>query len=128
MNRKLTTDLDLRSERILRAVTLWVEERENEGVTVDVEGWLVELKDKPAKAKKKSGGWGRKDKKDDEPVDLERWWVDHQQRSVTKGITSGGEHAGYGRNHGHSNGHDHGKGKKQATQAKIAQEDREYVG
>jgi hypothetical protein len=56
---------------------------------------------------------------------LERWWVDHHQRSVTKGI--GGEHAGYGRNHAYANGHGHGKGTKQATHAKSAQEDRKSV-
>jgi hypothetical protein len=94
-------------------------------VSADVEGWLLESKDKAAKAKK-SGGWGRKNKKEEEPVYLERLWVDHHQRSVTKGI-GGGEHTGYGRNHAYGNGHGHGKGKKQATHAKSAEEDRKSL-
>ena len=125
LTRKVTTDLDLRSERILRAVTIWVEERENETVSVEVEGWLLESKDTAARAKKKSG-WGRQNKKEEEPIYLERWWVDHHHRSVTKGIGGAGEHVGYSRSHAYTNGYgnDNGKGKKQAKHAKHANEDR----
>jgi hypothetical protein len=120
LTRKLTTDLDMRSERILRAVTLWVEERENEGTSADVEGWLVESKDRAAKAKK-SSGWGRKNKKEEEPVYLEKWHIDHHHRKVTKAIGAG-EH-GHGQSHAYANGHGHGKGKMQATHAKPVEED-----
>jgi hypothetical protein len=124
LTRKLTTDLDMRSERILRAVTLWVEERENEGTSADVEGWLVESKDRAAKAKK-SSGWGRKNKKEEEPVYLEKWHIDHHHRKVTKAIGAG-EH-GHGQSHAYANGHGHGKGKMQATHAKPVEEDRESL-
>ena len=92
-------------------------------MSLDVEGWLVE--DKVAKAKK-SSGWGKKSKKDEQPVYLERWWVDHQQRRVTKGMGSV-EHIGYGRNRGYANGHGHGKGKKQAASIKIVEDRRFFL-
>src|SRR6266540_2503697 len=83
MTKKLTTDLNLRSERILNAVTLWMEERETESAGIDMEGWLKESSDKNIK-KKKSGWGGRKNKKEDDLVFLERYWVDHHRRSVSK--------------------------------------------
>jgi len=123
MTKKLTTDLNLRSERILNAVTLWMEERENESTGYDMEGWLKESTDKNIK-KKKSGWGGRKNKKEDDLVFLERYWVDHHRRSVYKD----GEVVGYGRNHAYTNGHGyHGKGKKQAHASKVTEEDRMLI-
>lgn len=126
LTKRLTTDLDLRSERILRAVTLWIEERENESVGVDLEGWLKESSSKNAKAKKRSG-WGSKKNKDGSPIFLERHWVDHHQRSVFKDDVEVGKYAGYGRNHAHTNGHA-GKGKNHASSIpKSSAEDRKLT-
>jgi len=97
-----------------------MEERETESAGIDMEGWLKESSDKNIK-KKKSGWGGRKNKKEDDLVFLERYWVDHHRRSVSKD----GEVIGYGRNHAYTNGHGHhGKGKKQAHASKVMEEDR----
>ncbi|KAF9535176.1 hypothetical protein CPB83DRAFT_831235 [Crepidotus variabilis] len=125
LTRKITTDLDLRRDRNLTAVTLWMDDRENESMNVDLEGWLRRA---PAKSKKSS--WGSKGKKDDEPIVLERYWVDHHHRSVEKEDTGDRRFVGYGRNHGHTNGNGHshsGKGKDKKP-AKIHEDqlDLEY--
>ena len=123
LTKRLTTDLDLRSERILHAVTLWVEDRESESIGVDLEGWLKES----SKKAKKSSGWGsKKNKKEEDPVFLERYWVDHHQRTVSKEDGEDGKNAGYGRNYAYTNGHA-GKGKKHAnSKPKVSEEDRKF--
>ena len=126
LTKRLTTDLDLRSERIIHAVTLWVEDRESESISVDLEGWL---KESSTKAKKRSGWGSKKNKKEEDPVFLERYWVDHQQRSVFKEDGQDGKNTGYGRNYAYTNGHGQGhagKGKKQATKPKVSEDDRKF--
>jgi len=121
MTNKITTDLNLRSERVLAAVNLWMEGKENESIGVDLEGWLCEAK---AGKKASKGGWGRKPK--EESMILERYWVDHHHRSVTKEDAEQRKFIGYGRNHAYSNGHGHshsGKGKTAASVAPKVEED-----
>jgi hypothetical protein len=124
---KSTTDLDLRSERIIHAVTLWVGDREGENIGVNLEG---RLKESSTKAEKRSGWGSKKSKKEDDPVFLERYRVDHQQRSVFKDDGADGKNTGYGRNCAYTNGHGQGhagKGKKQAnSKPKVSEEDRKF--
>jgi len=79
--RRVTTDLNLRIERILFAVDGWMEERKDETLDVSVGGWLREADGKRHVPKKASGGWwGRK--KAEEVIYFERLWVDRYARSV----------------------------------------------
>ncbi|CAA7259460.1 unnamed protein product [Cyclocybe aegerita] len=111
--RRITTDINLRSERLLDAVSSWLDERRDESPNIGVECWLKEVKD-PKKGSK--GGWGRKSGKDEAPVVLERYLVDHHVRTVVKDDEEERSLVGFGRNHAYSNGHGgHGKGKKQAV-------------
>ncbi|KAJ3505857.1 hypothetical protein NLJ89_g7196 [Agrocybe chaxingu] len=111
--RRITTDINLRSERLLDAVSSWLDERRDESPNVGVECWLKEVKD-PKKASK--SGWGRKSGNSEAPVVLERYLVDHHVRTVVKDDEEERSLVGFGRNHAYSNGHGgHGKGKKQAV-------------
>ena len=65
ITRKTTTDIDLRKDRNLSAVTVWMDDRESESTDVDLEGWLRKVKAKP----KKSSGWGSgKAKREEKPA------------------------------------------------------------
>ncbi|KIM38706.1 hypothetical protein M413DRAFT_29942 [Hebeloma cylindrosporum] len=114
--RRITTDLNLRVDRILFAVDGWMEERKDETLDVGVEGWLREADAKKHVAKKASGGWWGGKKTTEEVIYFERFWVDHHARSVVKDEDEGRKAVGYARGHVHGYG-GHGKGKKQAASA-----------
>ncbi|PPQ77168.1 hypothetical protein CVT25_010796 [Psilocybe cyanescens] len=127
--RKVTTDVNLRSESHLEAVELWLEERRgrdgDEDDRVGVEAWLREVK---KVGKNKSGGvqvqapaWkagaGGKGKGGSLTFFFERYWVDHHARTAVKD-DSDGHHL-----HAHAVGHVHGKGKKHTSSAAKTHED-----
>jgi len=121
--RRVTTDLNLRVDRILFAVDGWLEERKDETLDVGVEGWLREASGKKHTSKKASGGgWLSGKKKTEEVISLERFWVDHHARSVVKDVD---DVVGYARGHVHGHG-GHGKGKKQAGSMPKSDEDRTF--
>ncbi|KAF8967511.1 hypothetical protein BDZ97DRAFT_1755936 [Flammula alnicola] len=108
--RRVTTDVNLRLERVLTAVEAWMDERRDETLDVGVEAWLREVKD-GKKGGAKAGGRGGK--KGDVVIYFERYWVDHHARTVVKDDEEDRRVIGYVRGHIHGHG-GHGKGKKQA--------------
>jgi len=124
--RRVTTDLNLRIERILFAVDGWMEERKDETLDVSVEGWLREADGKKYVHNKASGGWWGGKKKGEEVIYFERFWVDHHARSVVKDEDDGRKAVGYARGHVHGYG-GQGKGKKQASPPQKSTEDRAFT-
>ena len=123
--RRVTTDLNLRIERILFAVDGWMEERKDETLDVSVEGWLREADGKKHVQKKASGGWWGGKNKAEEVIYFERFWVDHHARSVVKDGDEGRKAISYARGHGHGYG-GHGKGKKPSSPPQKSTEDRAF--
>jgi len=101
-----------------------MEQRKDETLDVGVEGWLREADGKKHVAKKASGGWWG-GKKTEEVIYFDRFWVDHQARSVVKDEDEGRKAVAYARGHVHGHG-GHGKGKKQASATPNSNEDRAF--
>ncbi|KAH9482108.1 hypothetical protein JR316_0004203 [Psilocybe cubensis] len=122
--RKVTTDVNLRSETLLEAVELWLDERkgrdgDNENLA-GIEAWLREVKNVGKKKTggvqvqapvRKSGASG-KGKGGSLTFYFERYWVDHNVRTVVKDDAE--DH------HLHTVGHVHGKGKKHTSSSSKA--------
>ncbi|KAF9552621.1 hypothetical protein CPC08DRAFT_768163 [Agrocybe pediades] len=103
--RRLTTDVDLRSERMLMAVEKWVDEKDGENggfdgdglgglrggktINVGVEGWLKEAKSAAGGQKKPAKGQSY------QPVFFERFWVDHIRRTVVRDEEEKSRGSGY---------------------------------
>lgn len=116
--RRVTTDVSLRSERVLDAVEAWLNDKRDESLDVGVEAWLREAKGGAAK----KGGWGA-GKKGASEVLLERYWVDHHARTVVKDTAE--ERRGPPPMRGQLRGNGrHSKGKRAASDPALPQEER----
>ena len=119
--RRVTTDVNLRSERYLDAVEAWLDDRRDESLDVGVEAWLREAKGGAAK----KGGWSA-GKKGAPEVRLERFWVDHHARTVVKDTEEERRTPPPMRGQIRGNGR-HSKGKRAASDPVLPQEERTCI-